>query len=74
MAFSAAIALFTQETSGSPRLVMYWAVGVSVTKAVIWRVCSADFTSFSVWNTLGCAVGWIWLVMNDRLVVPTWSP
>ena len=53
---------------------MYWAVGVSVTNAAIWCVCSADFTSFSVWNTLGCAVGWIWLVMKARLVVPTWSP
>ena len=36
---------------------MYWAVGVSVTSAAIWFVCKADFTSFSVWKTLGWAVG-----------------
>ena len=53
---------------------MNWAVGVSVTSAAIWLVCSACFTSFSVSNTFGCAVGWIWLVMKARLVVPTWSP
>lgn len=50
---------------------MYCAVGVSVTSAAIWCVCSACFTSFSCWYTFGRAVGWIWLVMNARLVVPT---
>ena len=53
---------------------MNCAVGVSVTRAAIWWVCSACFTSFSVSKTLGCVVGWIWLLMKARLVVPTWSP
>ena len=53
---------------------MYCAVGVSVTSAAICLVCSAGFTSFSVSNTFGVWVGWIWLLMKARLVVPTWSP
>ena len=50
------------------------AVGVSVTSAAICLVCSACFTSFRVSNTFGVWLGWIWLLMNCRLVVPTWSP
>jgi hypothetical protein len=53
---------------------MNCAVGVSVTSAAIWWVCSACFTSLSVLKTLGGDVGWIWLLMKARLVVPTWSP
>ena len=53
---------------------MNCAVGVSVTSAAICLVCSACFTSFSVSNTFGVWVGWIWLLMKARLVVPTWSP
>ncbi len=55
-------------------VVMNSAVGVSVTSAAICLVPSACFTSLSVSNTFGVFVGWIWLLMNWRLVVPTWSP
>ena len=54
---------------------MYWAVGVSVTARRSWCVCSACLHVVQrLVDLRASAVGWIWLVMKARLVVPTWSP